>query len=445
MTVYLPKGRRTFRYDFEFRGQRYFGSTGMSRQRDAAEFERKERVRLERQAGDLSLRADETPRFHDWAEVFYSHKATRTKLKRPDLLEREVNVVLEFAGPRPTAPPQPRKPGAPPQRKVPIAPPYHDLRLGDFIERPELITTFEQWLSARGTGGSARNHYRSVMSGMYKIAMLPEYRRQTGIRMNPFLGIERDRPVRRRVTLTVKQLRAWVEAAAPHVRFALSIGALAPALRLGNILALRWDQHVSDDLRFITITNYKTDQERLEPLVIPVVGQLATILAAAHEQWRVRLAKKPRTTSGHVIQFRGRQLKSIKKGLRDAAARAGVRYGISAGGATFHTLRHTMATMLANLGVPESHRKELLNHADIATTQIYTHLRPMHLVGPLEQLSGAVRIADLAVVGKPAGPSRTKPDHALGKRQTPGKRAKARKALKRQQSSARIAHRRRAS
>lgn len=57
MTVYLPSGCRRYRYDFEFRGQRHTGTTGMSRQRYAEELERKERVRLERQAGDLSLRA----------------------------------------------------------------------------------------------------------------------------------------------------------------------------------------------------------------------------------------------------------------------------------------------------------------------------------------------------------------------------------------------------
>lgn len=109
-------------------------------------------------------------------------------------------MVLEFCGAKPTRPSAPRKPGAPPRRRVMVAPPYHDLRLGDFIERPEWITEFETWLTARGTGGSARNHYRSVMSGMYRVAMLPEHRRATGIRQNPFAGIERDRPTRRRVT-----------------------------------------------------------------------------------------------------------------------------------------------------------------------------------------------------------------------------------------------------
>lgn len=448
MTVYLPKNGRTYRYDFERRGRRHFGSTGMSRQRDAEEFERKLRVSMERQDGDLSLRASETPRFVDWAEVFYEHKLKRKKLKRPDLLEREINVVLEFCGPRPTTPPAPRRPGAPPRRVVPVAPPYHDLRLGDFIEHPEWITEFERWLAARGTGGSARNHYRSVLSGMYKIAMLPEYRRATGVRLNPFAGIERDRPVRRRVTQTVEQLQAWILHASPHVQLALAIGALAPALRLGNILALRWNEHVDAALRFITVTDYKTDQDRLEPLVIPITGQLQQILRDARKAWEVTKAEEPKTSNA-LVQFRGKPVLKITKALREAARRAQVPYGTkAAGGATFHTLRHSMSTLLADMGVSESHRKELLNHANISTTQIYTHLRPVHLVSPLEQLSNAVPIAASVtgkVVGKVAGPGLVKADQPRGKPRTSRKRVRKAPVKNAQGKSRRSAPRRRAS
>lgn len=399
MTVYRPKHCRRYRYDFTWRGVRYAGPTGMSRQRDAEEFERKERVRLERQAGDLSMRASETPRLADWAAVFYKHKLARGvergTLKRPDLLQREIRVVLEFCGSKPTAAPT-AKPSKrrPPRRVVPVAPPYHDLRLGDFIERPEWITTFEDWLTARGTGGSARNHYRSVMSGFYKIAMLPEYRRVTGVRANPFAGLERDRQPRRRVTLTVEELRRWVSHASPHARLALAIGGLAPALRLGSILGLQWGVHLAPPFHLITVTDHKTDRLDPEPLVIPVAVQLRGILERAHAAWKTARDRRP-TLPSHVVQFHGHALGSIKKALRAAATRAGVHYGTKNGGATFHTLRHTMATILAEAGVAEAHRKSLLNHADIATTQIYTHLRPIHLLQPLETLSAEVPLEDV--------------------------------------------------
>lgn len=434
MTVYRPKGGRTYRYDFQFHGQRYFGSTGQLTLRDAQEWEWGERVRLARQAGQLALRAHETPRIQDWAETFYAHKAAT--LKRPDLLKRDIMVVLEFAGGRPRTPPAPPRPGAPPRRKVPVEAPYHDLRLGDFVEHPEWIVAFETWMRARQTGGSARNHYRSVLSGMYKVAMLPQYRRATGIQTNPFQAIERDRPRRRRVTQSVPELRRWIAAAAPHIRLALAIGALAHKLRLSNILTLRWDRNVDADLTYLTVHDHKADDVNPEPLVVPISAQLRGILAHA------RMNRGPRDAPW-IIQFRGRRVQAIKKGLKAAAARAKVPYGVKAGGATFHTLRHTMSTLLAELGVAEIHRKEAAGHSDIATTQLYTHLRPEHLRPTIELLSAAVPLED--VFGESAGPSSADPPKTAKKRPRRPQGSAATDRQKRQETSKRTGARHRAS
>ena len=60
-------------------------------------------------------------------------------------------------------------------------------------------------------------------------------------------GVPRDRPGRRTVILTPAELRTFLSVASYHVRLAVAIGALAPKLRLGNILALRWDRHLDAD------------------------------------------------------------------------------------------------------------------------------------------------------------------------------------------------------
>ena len=51
-----------------------------------------------------------------------------------------------------------------------------------------------------------------------------------------------------------------------------------------------------------------------------------------------------------------------------------------------HTLRHTYASHLVMKGVPLVTVKELLGHADIKTTLIYSHLSPEHLKDAVEKL-----------------------------------------------------------
>jgi integrase len=66
----------------------------------------------------------------------------------------------------------------------------------------------------------------------------------------------------------------------------------------------------------------------------------------------------------------------------------------SSGGDTFHTLRNTAASLLAELVEPEAIRKEVTGHRNIATTQRYTHLRPVHEIPAHGRLADAVPIAD---------------------------------------------------
>ncbi len=381
MTVYLPRGGRSWWYDFEWRKRRYRGSTQQVRREDAALVESGIKLRLRQEAGGVApFDRERTPLFQDWAEIYAERAAKR--LKRPECVDEVLRVVLRFWG---------RKPA--PGSKVPIdeTAPYHNLRLADPIIDAAWIERFEDWMRTRTCRGgviaaSTRNHYRTALHQMFKLAMSPAWRKRTAITVNPFIGVERERGGRRTATLSVEDLRRWIAASSYHVRVALATAALAPKLRLKNVLALEWRKNIDREVRWITVHDHKTDKDG-QPLVVPIVEQLRKILLDAKARGR---------GNDRVVTYRGRPVESIRGGLQAAAKRAGLDYGL-AKGVTFHTVRHTMATMLAEAGEPEAMRKDLMGHASIQTTQIYTHIRPVAQAQPLEALSRQLPLEELVM------------------------------------------------
>lgn len=377
VTVYREKDRKAWRYKFEYQGEVYKGSTGQLTKDDADAFEQKERIRIRRLVAGLVDPMRDAPLFAEWAGVYLDHKThSRYKVTRPDQIGFVLRTALQFWGRRPSDP-----------AKVEPDAPYHDLTLADPIRDPEWLEKFEVWMEARGYSGSHRNHLRTQISGMYKVAALPLYRKRFGLTaaMNPMLGVPRDRRVLRDVTLTPEQVTAWIAHASYHVRLAIAIAALAPKLRLRNVLNLEWKKHLDAKLTRLVIDEHKTVTETGRPLVVLLTAQLRTILADA----------KARNKGRFVVQYRNRRVKYIAEGVRAAAERAGIPTG-RPHGATFHTIRHAVSTWLAEMeGMTEAMRAALLAHRDIRTTQGYTHLRPMKELQPLERVSAQLPVTEL--------------------------------------------------
>lgn len=388
MTVYLPKNARTWRYDFWFHGKRYADSTKQITREDAEDAEISVKRGLHRRAAGLpALEArplDHTPRFTEWAAVTLKYAKTRKHLKRPEQFAINLRMVLGFWGATPT-------------KSEPLEDaPYHDLRLEDPIRDPELIEKFEVWMDTRGISGPRKNHYRSAMSQMYRVALQPAYRKRAGVTQNPFANIVRDRVPKHLGTVTLTQFRAIVERAPWHTRVALAIGALAPKLRLNNVLSLRWDTHITADYSTIEHPDHKTDQETGLPLIVPISPPLKAILEEAR-----RYRRGP-----FVVHYHGRAVKDIKTGLKHAVAAAAaalkdktLKWGKHQG-ITYHSLRHTMGTELARMGLPESLRSRLMGHSNLATTQIYTHMVAADELAPLTELAARMPIGDL--IGAPS-------------------------------------------
>jgi integrase/recombinase XerD len=109
----------------------------------------------------------------------------------------------------------------------------------------------------------------------------------------------------------------------------------------------------------------KGGKQRLVPIGRPAVAALDAYLVRG----RSDLARRGRGTPGIFLNVRGGRLsrQSAWQVLQDAAERAGITSGVSP-----HMLRHSFATHLLEGGADVRVVQELLGHASVTTTQIYT-------------------------------------------------------------------------
>lgn len=109
----------------------------------------------------------------------------------------------------------------------------------------------------------------------------------------------------------------------------------------------------------------KGGKQRLVPIGRPAVSALDAYLVRG----RPELARRGRGVPAIFLNARGGRLsrQSAWQVLQDAAERAGITSAVSP-----HTLRHSFATHLLDGGADVRVVQELLGHASVTTTQIYT-------------------------------------------------------------------------
>jgi integrase/recombinase XerD len=104
--------------------------------------------------------------------------------------------------------------------------------------------------------------------------------------------------------------------------------------------------------------------------VVPFGGKARAALERYLRDGRPAFA---RPDSGHEVflTYRGRKFsrKGLWKLIKQHARRANIEKAVSP-----HTLRHSFASHLLANGAPLRVIQEMLGHADIATTQVYTHV-----------------------------------------------------------------------
>ena len=143
----------------------------------------------------------------------------------------------------------------------------------------------------------------------------------------------------------------------------------ASGLRLAELRHLRLEQlHLAAG--FITVIG-KGNKERVVPVGRPAVAALERYLAAGRPQ-----LVTPRTPANVFLTRRGTPFAPVTLWLRikRRARRAGIARNV-----TPHMLRHSFATHLLDHGADLRVIQELLGHASISTTEVYTHVAATRL------------------------------------------------------------------
>lgn len=149
----------------------------------------------------------------------------------------------------------------------------------------------------------------------------------------------------------------------------------ATGLRVSELVNLKLTElHLS--MRLIQPRG-KGDKERIIPVGDVAVEWVQRYLSSV----RPRLLKKQRSAFV-FLNAHGRQLtrQGVWKKLKQDVISAGITKDV-----TPHTLRHSFATHLLEHGADLRVVQELLGHADIATTQIYTHVSKSRLTAVYRQ------------------------------------------------------------
>ncbi|BDR54834.1 tyrosine recombinase XerD [Bombiscardovia apis] len=120
----------------------------------------------------------------------------------------------------------------------------------------------------------------------------------------------------------------------------------------------------------------KGSKQRLVPVGSYALRALQAYLNLGRPSLQ-RQAKKEVEMSALFLNKRGKRLsrQSVWLVVQTAAERAGITHPVHP-----HTLRHSFATHLIAGGADVRTVQELLGHASVTTTQIYTHVSPQRLI-----------------------------------------------------------------
>ena len=253
---------------------------------------------------------------------------------------------------------------------------------------PEEVTLkdLQHFLKYIGELGLAANSQARMISGIrtfYKYCLLENISRQ-----DPTVLLEAPKLKRRLPDVLsfeeIEKIIAAIDLSKPEgTRNKAILETLySCGLRVSELAGLKISQ-LYYDLGFIRVTG-KGDKERL----IPIGKTALQYIQIYRTQSRVHIEPKKGNEDFLFLNKRGSKLSRVMIFLiiKELTLKAGISKTVSP-----HTFRHSFATHLVEGGADLRAVQEMLGHASITTTEIYTHLDREFLRKTLEQFHPGFR------------------------------------------------------
>jgi integrase/recombinase XerD len=236
---------------------------------------------------------------------------------------------------------------------------------------PDAIELHAVRLSKRGLSATSRARMLSAIKHFHRFLEREGMGSEDAVErvMRPKIG--------RRMphVLTLAQVEALIEAPEAGTPLGLRDRAMlelayGAGLRVSELCGLRLDQlHLKEQI--VAVTG-KGGKQRVVPF-----GRAASRAIAKYLDHGRPFLLNGRLSPFVFVNARGTGISRVGffKRLKEHAATAGIARKVSP-----HVLRHSFATHLLEGGADLRLVQELLGHADIATTQIYTHVDTRHIL-----------------------------------------------------------------
>ena len=157
---------------------------------------------------------------------------------------------------------------------------------------------------------------------------------------------------------------------------------LLSGMRVGEVVRVAWGD-VDFERRVLSLARHKTSGHTGRTRTVPLCDRAMEVLRAQANE----------SMAPEQPVFRGRDGQAFTVSALHCRLRRLRRTHPELDDFSFHRLRHTCATYLARLKVPERVAQGILGHASGLMTRYYTATDPAEMIQAVEKLSGAANVS----------------------------------------------------